>query len=55
MQDEERTGVDFDPQLGEAFTGMMRLWSYQRVVMPTVAAPPPPPSVTPPPLPPPPG
>lgn len=52
---EERTGVDFDPQLGEAFTGMMRLWSYQRVVMPTIAAPPPPPSVTPPPLPPPPG
>lgn len=51
---EERAGVDFDPQLTEAFTGMMRLWSYQRVTMPTVAAPPPPPTPTPPPLPPPP-
>jgi putative two-component system response regulator len=31
---EERSGVDFDPGLAEAFTGMMRLWTYQRVAMP---------------------
>ncbi len=31
---EERAGVDFDPELAEAFTGMMRLWTYQRVAMP---------------------
>lgn len=31
---EERAGVDFDPQLAEAFTGMMRLWSHHRVTMP---------------------
>jgi HD-GYP domain-containing protein (c-di-GMP phosphodiesterase class II) len=44
---EERAGVDFDQALAEAFTGMMRLWSYQRVVMPTGSvggAPPPGPS-----------
>ncbi len=33
---EERAGVDFDPQLAEAFAGMMRLWTYQRVTMPGV-------------------
>jgi putative nucleotidyltransferase with HDIG domain len=33
---EERAGVDFDPELAEAFTGMMRLWTYQRVTMPGV-------------------
>ncbi len=32
---EERAGTDFEPQLAEAFTGMMRLWSHQRVTMPT--------------------
>ena len=36
---EERTGLDFDPELSEAFTAMMRLWSYQRVVMPDAPAP----------------
>lgn len=35
---EERSGVDFDPALSEAFTGMMRLWSYQRVAMPGATA-----------------
>ncbi len=60
---EERAGVDFDPELAEAFAGMMRLWTYQRVAMPgatqggaaspvpSAAAPAPPPS--PPPQPPP--
>lgn len=28
---EERSGTDFEPQLAEAFTGMMRLWTHQRV------------------------
>jgi len=28
---EERSGTDFESQLAEAFTGMMRLWSHQRV------------------------
>jgi HD-GYP domain-containing protein (c-di-GMP phosphodiesterase class II) len=37
---EERAGVDFDPELATAFTGMMRLWTYQRVVIPEAAAPP---------------
>ncbi len=37
---EERAGVDFDTDLATAFTGMMRLWTYQRVVMPTATAPP---------------
>jgi putative nucleotidyltransferase with HDIG domain len=37
---EERTGTDFDEKLGEAFTGMMRLWSHQRVIIqPHPAAP----------------
>lgn len=31
---EERAGTDFEPKLAEAFTGMMRLWSHQRVTMP---------------------
>jgi HD-GYP domain-containing protein (c-di-GMP phosphodiesterase class II) len=31
---EERGGVDFDASLAEAFTGMMRLWANQRIVMP---------------------
>jgi HD-GYP domain-containing protein (c-di-GMP phosphodiesterase class II) len=31
---EERGGVDFDPALAEAFTGMMRQWANQRIVMP---------------------
>lgn len=31
---EERAGVDFEPQLAEAFTGMMRLWANQRIVIP---------------------
>lgn len=31
---EERAGTDFEPQLAEAFTGMMRLWSHQRVAIP---------------------
>ena len=35
---EERAGVDFDPALAEAFIGMMRLWTYQRVLIPTAAA-----------------
>lgn len=30
---EERSGVDFDPQLAEPFTAMMRLWSNQRILM----------------------
>jgi HD-GYP domain-containing protein (c-di-GMP phosphodiesterase class II) len=30
---EERAGTDFEPQLAEAFTGMMRLWTHQRVLM----------------------
>jgi putative nucleotidyltransferase with HDIG domain len=34
---EERAGTDFDPQLAEAFTGMMRLWTHARVFMPTEA------------------
>lgn len=36
---EERTGLDFDSELSEAFTAMMRLWSYQRVVMPDAPGP----------------
>lgn len=36
---EERAGVDFDPSMTEAFTGMMRLWTYQRVAVPGTAAP----------------
>ncbi len=36
---EERSGVDFDPSMIEAFTGMMRLWTYQRVAVPGAAAP----------------
>ncbi len=35
---EERSGVDFDPTLAEAFIGMMRLWTYQRVAMPLIEA-----------------
>ena len=35
---EERSGVDFDPGLADAFTGMMRLWTYQRVAMPQADA-----------------
>jgi HD-GYP domain-containing protein (c-di-GMP phosphodiesterase class II) len=31
---EERAGVDFEAGLAEAFTGMMRLWANQRIVMP---------------------
>ncbi len=31
---EERAGVDFEASLAEAFTGMMRLWANQRIVMP---------------------
>ena len=31
---EERAGTDFEPKLAEAFTGMMRLWSHQRVAVP---------------------
>jgi putative nucleotidyltransferase with HDIG domain len=30
---EERAGTDFEPKLAEAFTGMMRLWSHQRVTI----------------------
>jgi putative nucleotidyltransferase with HDIG domain len=30
---EERAGTDFEPKLAEAFTGMMRLWTHQRVAM----------------------
>ncbi len=30
---EERAGVDFDSGLAEAFTGMMRLWANQRIMM----------------------
>ena len=37
---EERGGVDFDAALAEAFTGMMRLWSNQRIMMPHGDAPP---------------
>ena len=32
---EERAGVEMDPDLVNAFTTMMRQWTYQRVVMPT--------------------
>jgi putative nucleotidyltransferase with HDIG domain len=28
---EERSGTDFEPQLAEAFTGMMRVWTHARV------------------------
>ena len=35
---EERSGLDFDPTLAEAFIGMMRLWTYQRVAMPLAEA-----------------
>ncbi|HXW96934.1 MAG TPA: HD domain-containing phosphohydrolase [Gemmatimonadales bacterium] len=35
---EERSGTDFEPKLAEAFTGMMRLWSHQRVTIPTGSA-----------------
>ncbi|HSB53705.1 MAG TPA: HD domain-containing phosphohydrolase [Gemmatimonadales bacterium] len=31
---EERAGVDFEASLAEGFTGMMRLWANQRIVMP---------------------
>lgn len=31
---EERAGVDFETGLAEGFTGMMRLWAYQRITMP---------------------
>lgn len=31
---EERGGVDFEASLAESFTGMMRLWANQRIVMP---------------------
>lgn len=31
---EERAGVDFDSGLAEGFTGMMRLWANQRIMMP---------------------
>lgn len=34
---EERAGVDFESSLVEAFTGMMRLWTSQRIVMPGAA------------------
>lgn len=30
---EERAGTDFDQQLADAFTGMMRLWTHQRVAI----------------------
>jgi len=30
---EERAGLDFDAELAEAFTGMMRTWTNQRIVM----------------------
>ncbi len=57
---EERAGVDFNAELVEAFTAMMRLWSNQRIVMPSgpgspppvLSAPAAPPGPTPPPLPP---
>jgi putative nucleotidyltransferase with HDIG domain len=35
---EERAGTDFEPQLAEAFTGMMRLWTHARVTMTPDAA-----------------
>jgi HD-GYP domain-containing protein (c-di-GMP phosphodiesterase class II) len=31
---EERAGVDFDGELADSFTGMMRQWGNQRIVMP---------------------
>lgn len=31
---EERAGVDFDGELADSFTGMMRQWANQRIVMP---------------------
>ncbi len=34
---EERSGVDFDGELATAFTNMMRVWTFQRVVVPTPA------------------
>lgn len=34
---EERSGVDFDAELSTAFTNMMRVWTFQRVVVPTPA------------------
>ena len=57
---EERAGVDFNAEMVEAFTAMMRLWSNQRIVMPSGPGSPPPvlsapatsPAPTPPPLPP---
>lgn len=30
---EERAGTDFDQQMADAFTGMMRLWTHQRVAI----------------------
>ncbi len=30
---EERGGTDFDQQMADAFTGMMRLWTHQRVAI----------------------
>lgn len=30
---EERSGTDFEPQLAEAFTGMMRVWTHARVAI----------------------
>lgn len=34
---EERSGVDFDEDLIQAFSGMMRLWTNQRLIMPDQA------------------
>jgi putative nucleotidyltransferase with HDIG domain len=36
---EERAGTDFEPQLAESFTGMMRLWTHSRVLMAAEGAP----------------
>lgn len=37
---EERAGIDFEADLVQAFSGMMRLWTNQRLVMPETADPP---------------
>jgi putative nucleotidyltransferase with HDIG domain len=36
---EERSGTEFAPDLVESFTGMMRTWNHQRVIMPRSGGP----------------
>ncbi|HTS88325.1 MAG TPA: HD domain-containing phosphohydrolase [Gemmatimonadales bacterium] len=36
---EERAGSDFEPQLAESFTAMMRLWTHQRLAVPLGGSP----------------